>query len=79
MCWLELSIAVIFSGYCGYMRHIDKREIGYLERMNVRLSEHVKLLKDDLVMDGIRSKADGLKGNPGYAEEVRYDETVNSK
>jgi hypothetical protein len=62
-----------------YMRHTDKREIGYLERINVRLTEHIKLLKDDLVMDGIRAKAEGLEGKPRYGEEVQYDETSNLK
>jgi hypothetical protein len=79
MCLLELSIAVVFVGYCVYMRHTDKREISYLERINVRLTEHIKILNDDLVMEGIRAKSEGLEGKPRYGEDVSYDETSNFK
>jgi cell division protein FtsB len=73
MCWLDLAIAVIFAGYCGYMRHVDKSEIGYLERVNVRLTEHIKQLKDEQVLDGIQRKSDGAKVKPAYGEDVKYD------
>lgn len=79
MCLFELSIAIVFVGYCIYMRHTDKREISYLERINVRLTEHIKLLKDDKIMDGIRAKSDGINGNSAYGEIVSYDEASNFK